>query len=250
MIIYSLDNDQLSFMGMIGTPTQASAAALSQPADDRCVVPTGRAVVRFICKAMLAIGLATTATPSLATEVLFSGARGNTDAPGVAAERCGSRTTTSVRHDPPTATSFGTSNFGSFTPTLSHCIQLPPSTSAPTPFDLGEFLFTFETGDTLFGTYSGSLHFLQPGLFSVFQTHLVTGGTGWFSGATGSFDSSGTLSFLTGRPVVEQTFSGLLNIPPVPEPGTWLTMLLGFGLVGGMMRRRRPTPVNGLLQSA
>lgn len=27
--------------------------------------------------------------------------------------------------------------------------------------------------------------------------------------------------------------------PPLPEPGTWVTMILGFGAVGGMMRRRR-----------
>jgi hypothetical protein len=28
--------------------------------------------------------------------------------------------------------------------------------------------------------------------------------------------------------------------PPVPEPATWMTMILGFGLTGWMMRRRRP----------
>lgn len=27
--------------------------------------------------------------------------------------------------------------------------------------------------------------------------------------------------------------------PPVPEPGTWMMMILGFGLIGGMMRRGR-----------
>jgi hypothetical protein len=27
--------------------------------------------------------------------------------------------------------------------------------------------------------------------------------------------------------------------PPVPEPGTWATMLLGFGMTGLLMRRRR-----------
>ena len=26
---------------------------------------------------------------------------------------------------------------------------------------------------------------------------------------------------------------------PVPEPGTWATMLMGMGLVGGMIRRKR-----------
>ena len=29
-------------------------------------------------------------------------------------------------------------------------------------------------------------------------------------------------------------------IPAVPEPGTWLMMLLGFGVIGSVMRRRNP----------
>ena len=33
--------------------------------------------------------------------------------------------------------------------------------------------------------------------------------------------------------------SGTLNARAIPEPGTWLTMLLGFGIVGGALRRRR-----------
>jgi hypothetical protein len=39
------------------------------------------------------------------------------------------------------------------------------------------------------------------------------------------------------------TGSGTLNARVVPEPATWLTMLLGFGLVGGVIRsarKRRP----------
>ncbi len=195
--------------------------------------------MRILSKACVAITLLAMASPSQAVEILFTGSRGNIDAPGVASARCGSRTTTSVRNDPPTATSFGSSNFGAFNPTLSHCIQLPPSNVAPTPFDLGEFLFEFDSGDTLFGTYSGSLSFLEPGLYSVMQTHLVTGGTGFFDAAAGSFDSMGTLSFRSGRPVVDQTFRGVLNVAAVPEPSTWMTMLLGFAFVGGMMRSRR-----------
>ena len=27
--------------------------------------------------------------------------------------------------------------------------------------------------------------------------------------------------------------------PPLPEPGTWMTMILGFGLIGWMMRRKK-----------
>lgn len=42
----------------------------------------------------------------------------------------------------------------------------------------------------------------------------------------------------TENPPVTPTPTG---VPPVPEPGTWATMLLGFGLTGWMMRRRRRT---------
>ncbi|WP_114227943.1 MULTISPECIES: PEPxxWA-CTERM sorting domain-containing protein [Sphingomonas] len=30
------------------------------------------------------------------------------------------------------------------------------------------------------------------------------------------------------------------DVPAVPEPATWLTMLLGFGVIGSAQRRRRP----------
>ena len=30
------------------------------------------------------------------------------------------------------------------------------------------------------------------------------------------------------------------SFPAAPEPASWATMLVGFGLIGGMMRRRRP----------
>jgi hypothetical protein len=36
------------------------------------------------------------------------------------------------------------------------------------------------------------------------------------------------------------TYSGTLNIAPLPEPATWAMMLLGFAGVGLAMRRRRP----------
>lgn len=195
--------------------------------------------------AFIGLGLASTALPAEATTILFSGSRTNVDAAGPAAPRCGSRATTNIRHNPPTSTSVGTSNLGAFTPTLSHCIQLPLSATSPNPFDLGEFLFAFENGDTLFGTYSGSLSALGPGLFAVTQTHIVTGGTGGLLGATGTFGSSGQLSFPGGRPTVQQSFSGILTI--VPEPGTWMMMLLGFGAVGFAMRRSRAAQVNGTL---
>lgn len=178
----------------------------------------------------LLIGLA---MPAQAATVTFSGTRFNVDAPGPAAARCGSRTTINIRQSA-NSISRGTSNFGDFTPTLSHCIQLPP----PGPFDLGEFLFEFASGATLFGTYAGQLTPREGGGFNVSQEHIVLGGTGLFAGATGMFTSSGTLIFGMGPPQVSQTFSGTLNAPAIPEPATWGLMIAGFGLVGGSLRRR------------
>jgi hypothetical protein len=36
----------------------------------------------------------------------------------------------------------------------------------------------------------------------------------------------------------------LLDAPAVPEPGTWMLMLLGFGAIGFAMRRRRNVRVS------
>ncbi len=208
--------------------------------------------MRSYLKATALLACAATAMPAGAATIAFTGSRQSVDAPGPAAARCMARTTINVVHNPPTATSLGVSNLGAFTPTLSHCIQLPPSATDPTPFDLGEFTFDFGLGNTLIGTYSGFLTAISPGLFAVSQTHVVTGGTGFYLGTTGGFSSSGTLSFAGQQPTVNQAFAGSLAVPAaVPEPGTWLMLIAGFGLVGAGMRRRRvAVELSGLPASA
>lgn len=37
------------------------------------------------------------------------------------------------------------------------------------------------------------------------------------------------------------------TVVPVPEPGTWAMMILGFGMIGGMMRRRARRAIADLL---
>ncbi len=189
-----------------------------------------------------ALALATTGVSRVdAATIAFSGTRMSLDAPGPAAARCGALSTANIRNNPPMATSSGLSNLGAFVPTLSHCIQLPLSLTDPTPFTLGEFLFEFAAGDTLIGTQSGSITPNSPGLFDIAQAFVVTGGTGRFAGASGSFTSVGTLNFRFGQPRTEHNFSGLLKAPAIPEPASWATMLLGFGIIG-MALRSRPKP--------
>jgi hypothetical protein len=139
-----------------------------------------------------------------------------------------------VAFSPSTATTSGTSNLGSFGPTMAHCLTPPP-----TSYSGGVFDFDFGAGDDLLGTYSG--HFTPTGtanLLNTFVEYVVTGGTGRFLDASGTIHGVGILDRRVARPINSLTLNGVLNLPGVPEPATWTMMILGFGLVG-LARRAR-----------
>jgi hypothetical protein len=79
------------------------------------------------------------------------------------------------------------------------------------------------TSFTVVDANSGTVNFLGGG--------IPTGGTAWFS--------------------LEEDLSAAgvpITIGAVPEPTTWMTMLLGFGAIGGAVRfRRRSTKVPSIL---
>ena len=98
--------------------------------------------------------------------------------------------------------------------------------------------------DQFSGTFDGlgSLN-ATPGIFNLVLNYTVLDGTGRFLGATGGFHGIGTVDARVPPSRVTFDFDGLINAPAVPEPATWAVMMLGFGLIGGAMRRRRnPTP--------
>lgn len=132
----------------------------------------------------------------------------------------------------------GTSNLGSFATTQTHCIALPP----PANYNDGLFSYAFAQGDTLMGTYFGTLSFsVTPGLLDNIQYYAVTGGSGRFLGASGSFTGIGTLDLRPGANLFsQQNFNGSLALPAVPEPATWLMLIAGFGLIGFVLRRQKP----------
>lgn len=188
------------------------------------------------------VALCVPSAASAVTVIDFSGSRSNVDAPGPAAARCGSQTTLNIRNAPPAATSTGNSNIGAFTATMSHCITLPPSLTGPTPYTLGEFVFDFGGGNTLFGDYNGFLTPVAAGLFDISQTHLINGGTGIYAGASGVLTNLGQLTLGQGQPRAQHTITGRI-FAPVPEPGSWAMMLFGFAAVGSLMRRSRYKPL-------
>ena len=177
--------------------------------------------------------------PANAATIAFSGSQHNFTAPPMPTAKCG---LPQVEVSFGAAEmSYGTSNLGSFVANESHCIVLPP----PAAYSDGEFSFDFAAGDSLLGTYFGNLtESGTPGLLSNMQEFTVTGGTGRFFGASGSFTGLGTLDL---RPdanlYAEINFSGLLDAPGVPEPATWTLLILGFGLIGRALRGRRPALV-------
>ena len=60
-------------------------------------------------------------------------------------------------------------------------------------------------------------------------------GNFWLIGA--SFDNPDR--YYDGFKLKKLTYTVAPPPPSVPEPGTWLMMILGFGLVGGVMRREK-----------
>ncbi len=103
----------------------------------------------------------------------------------------------------------------------------------------GLFSIVVQSSDTGITFTSGSLtgpggpFTLSPGTiggFSVLTLGPVSLGVGTFA-----------LSFAGSNPVSGGSFTGNVTMrPAVPEPATWGMMLLGFGAMGLVIRRRQP----------
>jgi hypothetical protein len=189
-----------------------------------------------------AVTCLTVASPSTGASFSFAGTFSNTNAPAATGGRC-SALTVSVSNTPPFS-AMGNSNLGSFTASQSHCLDggPPVAIGAPDrPYYDGLFTYSFASGNTLTGTYTGLLS--NSGTFGQVnnvQDFLITGGTGLFANATGSFLGTGQLLFGAGPPSATLTISrGLITVAAVPEPATWWMMLVGFGMMGGSMRYLR-----------
>ena len=194
-----------------------------------------RPLLHVAIRPLLAALAIACATPASAALVSFTGTEKNdTPPPAMGGGGCGA-TQLSVAFSPTTATTVGTSNFGGFGPSMAHCLTPPPTT-----YSGGIFTFAFDAGDEFTGTYSG--FFASTDVENVLNTtvnYVVTGGTGRFAGATGAIQGVGILDRRPLRPINNINLTGTLDLPAVPEPATWAMMIMGFGVVGAMRRRRR-----------
>lgn len=75
----------------------------------------------------------------------------------------------------------------------------------------GIFLFTTANGDTVFGTITGQATFVPPHFLNIAETATITGGTGRFAGATGSFTVARLKNTVTGATSCD--FAGTISTP-------------------------------------
>ena len=161
-----------------------------------------------------------TSTSALAQTLPFTGTRENVNPLNPPGGRCVPPFFNTVNITPGAVSSTGTSNISTFTSLQSHCISSAP----PTPLSDGRFTYTFEGGDTIFGTYTGNVaNSATPGIFTATENLVITGGTGRFIGATGTIDSTGSLVFANGFGTFQGTLSGGIAASTATASGTFAT---------------------------
>jgi hypothetical protein len=75
----------------------------------------------------------------------------------------------------------------------------------------GTYVFTAANGDTVTADFTGQATLLAPGVLSTAENGTITGGTGRFAGATGSFTAERTFFVATG--VTTGSFTGTISSP-------------------------------------
>ena len=75
----------------------------------------------------------------------------------------------------------------------------------------GTFLLTAANGDTVFGALSGQSTLTAPGVLTIVENMIITGGTGRFAGSTGSFTGTRLKDLVTGETI--GVFEGTISSP-------------------------------------
>jgi hypothetical protein len=148
----------------------------------------------FAVVAATAVSLASIAVSAVAAETPFKGTVNAVESVEVVFP------TLSVTRD-----GTGTATYlGKFTEDITLQVDIPTSHAT------GVATFTAANGDTLTATVDGQgTPTTTPGVVSIVEVYTITGGTGRFADATGTFTLESTLTQATG--VSSGTFSGVID---------------------------------------
>ena len=97
------------------------------------------------------------------------------------------------------------SHLGRFT------LKIPHIVNTMTRVATGTYEFTAANGDTMVATFTGQASLVSPGVLSVLDTATITGGTGRFAEATGSFTAERVFVMATGE--ITGSFEGTISSP-------------------------------------
>ena len=120
------------------------------------------------------------------------------------------RLTVSIPLQPPLL-----SNLNEATGTATHLgrftLEIPHIVNTMTRIAIGTYEFKAANGDTLVATFTGQATVVSPGVLSVLDTATISGGTGRFAGAIGSFTAERVFVMATGN--ITGSFEGTISSP-------------------------------------
>ena len=90
-------------------------------------------------------------------------------------------------------------------------LEVPHLVNQETRVAVGTYVFTAANGDTLTASFTGLATPVAPGVLSVSETATISGGSGRFAGATGSFSAERTFTLATGQ--TTGSFHGWISTP-------------------------------------
>lgn len=100
---------------------------------------------------------------------------------------------------------------GNATQLGSFSLEIPHLVNQAIRVGEGSYIFTAANGDTLTAEFTGLATLVAPGVLTTSETAVITGGTGRFAGATGSFTAERTFFVATGQTV--GSFEGTVSSP-------------------------------------
>ena len=90
-------------------------------------------------------------------------------------------------------------------------VEIPHLVNQATRVATGSYVFTAANGDTLTAHFTGQGRVLAPGVLASTDVAVVTGGTGRFEGASGTFAAERIFHVATGA--ITGTFNGTITSP-------------------------------------